>query len=183
MRRKRQRGATLIEFTFVGIPLIFILVSVFEVSRGMWVYETLAYSVREGVRFAEVHGVDCVLNTGIGVNNNCQVAPSDIATVIQYYGVGLSPTATQVTLSVCTGAATTPCSSTANVVGPCALNACPSGSGNYWPNTSHNQIGSIIRIGITTPFQSAIALFWPGAKPVSFTEVTLSANSTDTIKF
>jgi TadE-like protein len=180
MKRTRQRGATLIEFTFVGIPLIFILVSVFEVSRGMWIYETLAYSVREGVRFAEVHGVDCVLNTSIGVNNNCQVAPSDIATVIQYYGVGLSPTATQVTFSVCT---TSNCSGTTNVVGPCALNACPSGSGNYWPNTSHNQIGTTIRIGITTPFQSAIALFWPGAKPVSFTEVTLYANSTDNIKF
>ena len=30
----RQGGQALVEFTFVGIPIMFVLISVFEVSRG-----------------------------------------------------------------------------------------------------------------------------------------------------
>ena len=49
-RRKRSRGATILEFSLVGIGLIFVILSFFEVSRGMWTYQTLAYAVREGER-------------------------------------------------------------------------------------------------------------------------------------
>src|SRR5436190_22902553 len=76
-----QRGATTIEMTFVGIPLIFILISVFEISRGMWMYETAATAVREGVRFATVHGVNCVQDAG--VPNQCDVTANDIVRVIR----------------------------------------------------------------------------------------------------
>src|SRR5215471_18790761 len=58
-RRNRQRGgSSLIEFTLVGIPIIFVLISTFEMSRGMWLYHTLAYAAREGTRYAIVHGVN-----------------------------------------------------------------------------------------------------------------------------
>ena len=39
--RSRCGGQSLVEFTLVGIPLIFVLISVFEISRGMWMYHTL----------------------------------------------------------------------------------------------------------------------------------------------
>ena len=58
--RRRRRGATMLEMTLVGIPTIFILISIFEISRGIWMYETLAYAAKAGVRFASVHGADCV---------------------------------------------------------------------------------------------------------------------------
>src|SRR5215831_11346653 len=45
MRRQFQRGATTVEMTLVGIPLMFVLVSIFEMSRGMWVYHTVANAV------------------------------------------------------------------------------------------------------------------------------------------
>ena len=41
--RNRERGTTLLEFTLVGIPLIFLLISTVEISRGMWQYHTLAH--------------------------------------------------------------------------------------------------------------------------------------------
>ena len=47
-RRKSQRGGSLIEFTFVGIPLMFVLISIFEASRGMWTYNLLAHAIKEG---------------------------------------------------------------------------------------------------------------------------------------
>ena len=46
--RRAQRGATTIEMTLVGIPIIFLLISTFEISRGMWMYNTAATAVREG---------------------------------------------------------------------------------------------------------------------------------------
>src|SRR5690242_13216787 len=49
-------GQSLVEFTFVGIPMIFVLIGTFEISRGMWMYHTLAHAVRDGVRYASVHG-------------------------------------------------------------------------------------------------------------------------------
>ena len=60
---KRQRGQSLIEFTFVGIPVIFTLICIFEISRGMWIYGTLNHAVKEGVRYAIVHGINCSKNT------------------------------------------------------------------------------------------------------------------------
>ena len=59
-KRRSRAGQAMVEFTFVGIPLMFTLISIFEVSRGMWIYHTLAYSVKNGVRFASVHGINCV---------------------------------------------------------------------------------------------------------------------------
>jgi hypothetical protein len=47
-RKQRQRGSAMIEFTLVGIPMIFLLISIFEISRAMWNYHTLAFAIREG---------------------------------------------------------------------------------------------------------------------------------------
>ena len=41
----------MVEMTMVGIPLIFMLLAIFEMSRGMWMYHTLSYAVKNGVRF------------------------------------------------------------------------------------------------------------------------------------
>ena len=82
MRRRAQRGATTIEMTLVGIPIIFLLISTFEMSRGMWMYNTAATAVREGVRFASVHGVNCVL-TPPGIPNQCDVTANDIVQVMR----------------------------------------------------------------------------------------------------
>ena len=59
-RRRRQRGgSTVIEFTLVGIPMIFVFISTFEMARGMWIYHSLAYAVKEATRYASVHGASC----------------------------------------------------------------------------------------------------------------------------
>jgi Flp pilus assembly protein TadG len=173
--KKGRRGASTVEMTFVGIPLIFTLISIFEMSRGMWMYHTMAYAVKEGVRFASVHGVDCI-NNPPSVLNNCSHSMADIAAVIQQAGVGLSPTAT--TLTFCAPAATTGTLCTGM---SCALNAC-SGVG-YWPPINFNGIGQTIEIDIKTPFQSALAMFWPGARPVSFAVTQFVASSSDRIQF
>jgi len=192
MRPKKQGGQSLIEFTFVGIPLIFVLISTFEISRGMWIYDTLAYAVKQGVRYATVHGANCSKN-----GNMCKVFPGpatntcaadnnltaqgvatsnpSIAEVIRCAAPGLDPAKTMITLTSITG-----------TVGPCSLettggNACTSGAA--WPGTGADDPGDIITIKITTPFNSAIGMFFPGSAPVSFMAGTLGAQSSDNVQY
>jgi len=187
MTRKRQRGSSTIEMALVGIPIIFTLISIFEMSRGMWIYNTLAYSVKVGVRLASVHGQNCI-NNPPGVTNDCPKSISDIATVIRQAAVGLDPDTTLLTFRSATSAAV-PCfmgsSSTSSVTTPLGSGVgCLSLTTPWPPNaTSENQVGKQIRIDIKTRFRSALAMVFPGASSVRFAEADLGASSQDIVQF
>lgn len=169
LSRRNQRGASLLEFTLVGIPLVFVLISIFELSRVMWVYHTLSSAAKEGVRFAQVHGANCV--NGPSIPNNCTRTMADIAQQIQLWGTGLDPSTTTLTFSTSVGGSSQSCS----------LNGCPA---TVWPPAGANDIGRLIRIDISMPVPNAIALFWPGAGPgQTFGSFTLGASSTGLIQF
>jgi hypothetical protein len=197
MTPQRQRGATTIEMTFVGIPLIFILISIFEISRGMWMYNTASTAVREGLRFASVHGLNCVRNPP-SVPNACEVKANDIVRVIRMGvgnavlnsqgtslnygptgagGAGLVPTTTIVTFTSKT------------VSFNCPLDESSGGEvrcGQTWPPTTplgENLAKNTISISIRTPFRSALSMFWPGSRPMQVGATVLSASSSDTVQF
>ena len=100
--RSEHGGTSLIEFTLVGIPLIFVMISVFEISRGMWIYHTLASAVKAGTRYAIVHGENCAQ-----APNTCTVTIGQIATQIQAAGPGLMPDQLTLTFTPANGSATT----------------------------------------------------------------------------
>ena len=54
--RRRERGATLIEFAFVTVGLVALLCGILEISRMLLVYNTVAHAADAGVRYAIVHG-------------------------------------------------------------------------------------------------------------------------------
>ena len=192
--RRKRLGQTLVEFTFVGIPIIFTLISIFEISRGMWIYHTLAYAAKVGVRYASVHGINCVgstVNSKLQNPNNCTVnmgpatAPGagtlpSIAYVIRQAAVGLDPLKTTVTFNA--SGTTTTC----NLDGTGGVSACPA---TVWPPydptgvSTVDYVGEPIRIDITTPFSSALAMLWPGAKVAKFASGTLGATSQDYVQF
>jgi hypothetical protein len=167
-----RKGATTVEMTLVGIPIIFIMISIFEISRGMWIYDTAAHAVREGVRFATVHGVNCVNNPPT-ITNNCGKTVADVAQVIRNAGIGLDPTTTTVWLTA---------PSPGGAVVTCTLTACAADT-STWPPVGSNDVGTIIQIDISTPFTSALAMFWPGAAMVNFTTANLGATSLDAVQF
>jgi Flp pilus assembly protein TadG len=188
MRARRQRGATTVEMTLVGIPIIFILISVFEISRGMWMYHTLSYSVRNGVRTAVVHGINCINH--LDVPNNCPKTINDIATAIQQSAVGIDPGLAELTFTPgSAGAGSTSCYLATPVGTPPygALSNCSTYSTLPWPpddgNGTYNGVGKTVRIDIRTPFASALGMFWPGSKPVNFALMNLGATSTDYVQF
>jgi len=175
MKKSRQRGQSVIEFTFVGIPVMFLLICIFEISRGMWIYSTLNHAAKEGVRYAIVHGQNCGIN-----GNSCQVnlgpatgkcnnSNSTIAEVIQCAGLGLDPAQTKVRFTSVQG--TTPWYS---------LNAVPA---TTWPPADGNLLGEAITIDISSPFNTPMAMFWPGSSPVKFALGIFPASSSDLIQY
>jgi len=76
----------MIEFVFAGIPLILIMVSIVEMALTMWTYETLAFAVREGARYAATKGQGCSYS-----GNSCGVTVASITQKISASGMGLAP--------------------------------------------------------------------------------------------
>jgi Flp pilus assembly protein TadG len=166
-RRRSLKGNTMLEFVLVGIPMIFIFISVFEVARGMWTYHTLAYAVREGTRYASMHGSGCV------APNTCHVTIGQIAGVIQAAGVGLDPSAVKLTFTPASGTASTD------------TMAIQAASTTTWPPAGANAPGQNVKIVAIYPFKTFLAVFWAGAgRPLNDSGVFyLPASSTEPIQF
>lgn len=164
-----RRGNATIEMTLVGIPLVFVLISTFELARGMWIYHTLAYAIKEGTRFTIVHGQDCGVTP-----NNCLVTVGQIAAVIQNAGVGLDPEQLKVELKSMNPADDTGLQTVKDLLDNVAV----------FPTGAGAQIQSPITFSTQYPFQSAISMFWPGAGPgTTFMTVTFPASSRENMQF
>jgi len=167
LKTTRRKGSTLVEFTLVGIPFIFILISTFEMARGMWNYQTLAYAVRAGSRYAAMHGKGCTAGT-----NTCGITVASVANAISTAATGLPAANFNVVLS----------SATAASVNCAPLSSCSSNA-TAWPPAADNAPGSDIRVSATYTFNSALAMLWPGAGRVSFGTFTFVAYSRQAIQF
>ena len=168
-RRKYQRGgSTLIEFVLVGVPIIFVMFSTAEVARAMWLYHTLAYAIREGTRYAIVHGSGCST-----APNSCAATIGTIASRIQTVGVGLDQNKLNLTFTPNTGSAST-----------CTLANCVTNA-TVWPPSSANSPGMNLTISATYPFASVISIFWTGTGGGvgPFQPVNFPALSKDIIQF
>jgi len=165
--REGRKGNAMVEFTLVGIPMIFILISVFEMARGMWVYHTLAYAVKEGTRYAIVHGENCTIDP-----NDCEITVADVVERVRQAGTGLIPDELNLTLRSVAGDV---------VCNP--ITACLGDTSIWPPGGGANSVGQQLSIIGTYPFRSALAMFWPGSRPVAFGVVNFPASSTEEIQF
>ncbi len=178
--RSFTRGNALIEFTLVGIPLIFVMISVFELSRGMWMYHTLSTAVREGTRFAAVRANNCNVPP-----SNCAVTIRAIAQRINDYAVGMPATELR-NVRFSSRTRTVQCSTLAACLGS-------GGAGStYWPaaapgatiDLGGESMAGYVEIRAEYEFRSAIAMFWPGAGPGQvFGAFLFPASSRENIQF
>jgi hypothetical protein len=185
MTGRRRRGSSTIEMTLVGIPLIFILISVFEMSRGMWMYQTMSFAVKNGIRYAIVHGINCV-NTA-DVPNNCSISIAQIATRIRGSAGGVDPTVTELIFTTSDGTATSCYLGTPGGSPPYgALSGACSTQASTWPTDdgTNDQVGKLVKIEMRTPFYTSLSMFWPGRdRPVGFALTNFYASSQDYIQF
>jgi Flp pilus assembly protein TadG len=158
--QRRSVGNATIEFTLVGIPLVFVLISTMEMARGMWIYHTLAHAIKEATRYAAARGE----------NTLTPASYQSVCRVIVEAGTGLLPSAIKMNAA------------------DCLVNTArwPQGYNvtDGWPPTINpvpvdNQPGQTITISGFYPFVSAIAMFWPGAGAgSSFQPLTCKAAGT-----
>lgn len=166
--RRRRRGNALIEFTLVGVPVIFLLISTFEMARGMWIYHTLVNAVKQGARYASVHGQLCATSP-----NTCTIKIADVAGQIQNAGVGLTPAQLSLTLSTQGGG---------TVV--CTLDNCLTNTTAPYPDPAGNGVGNTIEIDALYPFSSMICMFWPaGGSTLPLGTINLPASARERIRF
>jgi|SRR5579871_6695609 len=164
--RAKQRGNGLVEFTLSTIPLIFLLISIFEISRGMWIYHTINYAIQRGARFSIVHGQVCG-----GASASCAVTVGTVAQVIRDNSAGMDGSQFDVVL---TSQSTT---QTCAPLSSCYTNTQP------WPPSSDSHPGFALTIYGTYPFRTPLSMFWPGSGASHVQGVNLSAKSTEEIRF
>jgi TadE-like protein len=172
-RRRSRIGSATIEFTLVGIPLLCVLISTFEMARGMWIYHTLAYAVKEGARYTIVRGQNSPNQVALGGSTTGALTP--ICNFIVQQGPGLMPH--QLSLSF---------TSFGGTIGPYSADSCPSTS--VWPPNGKDALdnlpGQRISITATYPFQSSILIFWPGVNSGTvFPSLTFPAQASEVMQF
>jgi Flp pilus assembly protein TadG len=161
-----RRGNAAIEFIMTGIPLIFMIISVAEISRGMWIYNTLAYAVETTTRDMAVRGYDCKTYVA-----GCGQTIGAYANLFNKWAIGMNPG--QVNVKFQSENQTVTCN---------PLNTCFSSS-TVWPPTGDNTRNLDIWVTATMPFDSALGMFFFGSQSVVFNLVTLSAKSHQQILF
>jgi hypothetical protein len=156
-RHKNTRGSALLEFTLVGIMMMFVWISIEEMARGMWNYHTLQYAVKTATSYASVHGATCSMSP-----NSCPVNVSDVVGVFRKAAIGVPMDQVTLTLTTASGAATT-----CNPVSTCSSNSAWS---TMWPpsSSSDNAVGKDIYMRADYTFHTALGLYVPGAGSVSF---------------
>jgi len=157
IKRKKRCGSVLLEFTLVGITLIFVWISIEEMARGMWNYHTLQYATKVAAAYASVHGATCSISP-----NSCSVTVRDVVGAFQTAAIGVPMSEVTLTLTTASGAATT-----CNPVSTCSTNA---GWATMWPPSakSDNSVGKDIYIRADYTFHTALAMFIPGQGSVAF---------------
>ncbi|MEX2260527.1 MAG: TadE/TadG family type IV pilus assembly protein [Bryobacteraceae bacterium] len=92
MKRRKERGASLVEFAVVSLVLFTLIFATVDMGRLILVYTSVANSARAGLRYAIVHGST---RTGSGTNGPSGPGgnPPEVVTVVNYFaGAGLADT-------------------------------------------------------------------------------------------
>ena len=168
--RKRQqnkrRGSALLEFTLVGIPMIFISTSIMSTSLDMWQFHNLAYGTQMTARYVAMHGRSCAQN-----GNTCTVTVASIAAYFQRQALALDSSKLNVKLQ-----------SLSETINCNPLNTCSSNTAVF-PNSADNGVKFSVIVTGTYPVTNPIALFWPGVGSVRASTFNLSATSRQMIIF
>lgn len=169
-RRHRQSGNVALEFTLVGIPLIFILISIINISFTMMTLHTIQEGVEQGARFVIGRGAGCTAKS-----NTCTTTIGTISDAMQLFDAGVDPRVLRVTFTTASGTSTS-----CNPLASCH------GNSTVWPPASNgdNLPGKDILLSADYPCFSVIGMFWPSDGGATlFGKMTLHAYSRQRMTF
>ena len=164
-RRSNQSCASMVEFAISGPVLLLSTISVLQLCLAMWNYESLAFAVREGARYASTKGQGCSYGT-----NSCSTTVGNVTNQILNNAVGLIPADLNVTLG-----ATSSVSITCSPITNCTKN------GSAWPPSTGNTEGvSVLTVSATYPFS---LFFMPQQGVLGVSSGNLQASSQQVVQF
>jgi hypothetical protein len=166
MRKKLQRGVALIEFTMVGIPVIFLTTSIIDMSLESWNFHSMVYAIEVADRYACAHGRTCSKG-----GNTCTIRVQDVASLISRQAPGLDPSSMNVTLT--THSTSTNCF---------PLNTCFTNATQF-PNTTDNGVGLDITISATYAMHNPVSMLWFGSAGTSTGTFTVGATTRQNIVY
>ncbi len=163
MVKGSRAGQAMIEFVFVSIFLIFILISIVSIGTGMWQYHTLAEAVNVTARVASVHGAGCVGQT-------CATTVDQIARTLISRATGIP--AQQINATLTSSASTVTCNPLSTCVGNSAA----------WPSLSGNTaLTTNLSIVATFQFTDPVLVWVPGHGTQKIGSFTFGALSTQPV--
>ena len=157
----------MVEFLMAGIPVIFITMSIMEISLESWKFETMIYAIQVAARYACSHGRTCTKGT-----NTCTITVGNVATLINQQSPSLDPSLLDVTLATHSGTAAT-CN---------PLNSCLTSSTQF-PSSIDNGVGFDVTITATYPMNNPFPMMWFGNASVAGRTYTLGAVTQQTIVY
>lgn len=170
-RRNSRKGNATLEFTLVGLPLIFVMISIASMCFAMFSLHTIQEAVEQGARYVVTHGSTCSSGT-----NSCVLTVGKIADAVASAAPGVINSSLNVTLI--------PNSGTGHQTSCAPVTTCH-GNSTPWPPSSNgdNSPGNDIRISADFTYTSLIAMFWPGAGSTQFGTITFHAISRQRLMF
>ena len=155
--RRKQRGSAILEFALTGVPLIFMWISIVQMSLGMWRYHTMQYAIKAAGAYVAVHGADCTVGT-----NSCGIKVKDAAQVFANSAFGMDQSQVNMTFSVLASDHTTVVGTPITcTLGPTGGSTCLSNN-TSWPPTGNNSPGQDFEIKADYLWRSALAMVAPG---------------------
>jgi Flp pilus assembly protein TadG len=168
MANRKERGSSLLEFALVGVPAMFLCISVFAISMTMWQYHTLAFVAQRVARYVTAHGYNCGQD-----GNSCSITLANVATYAEASAIGLDKSKLNLKLTASSG--DTSCAPVTN---------CDSNGGTYPVGSTDGAVGADIVVTATYSVNNPITMFWPGAGTVTTpSNLTLKGESRQRITF
>jgi len=169
-----RRGQATIEFSLCAIFIIFLVISIVDMARGLWINHTLAEAVRDGTRFAIVRGNRYVFpNT---TNRLTDGHLKSVRDVVVRGAIGLDPEVLNLTFECLSPTCPVVCNPSTS--GPCAAN--PSST---WPPRDAADEGQEIGIVATYPYNSLVIMYFPGGKGLQFGNYILGSVARERMVF
>jgi hypothetical protein len=166
MGKKRQRGIAFIEFTIVGVPIVFLTTSITEMSLESWNFHSMVYAIEVADRYACDHGRTCSKN-----GNTCTIRVQDVASLISHPAPGLDSSLMNVTLT--THSTSTNC---------LPLNACFTNTTQF-PSTTDNGVGLDIKISATCAMHNPVSMLWFGSAGTAIGTFTVGTTTRQNIVY
>jgi hypothetical protein len=153
----------MLEFLLVGIPVIFMILAIVQVSLGMFTYHTLQSAIDVGTRYASIH-------TGTVETITQQIVTN---------APGLVPSKMTLTFSGTTGGTSTT-AGTLSTVATCAASTCLTNNTAF---PAGNAFYDTLTVSGTYPFATPFAMFWPTVGPMKLAgTVNLGATTTQLVE-